>query len=695
MKLNWKIIENIDCHNIEDEFFKIVGNKRLAQILINRKIDTISKLNKFLNPDNLFAFDYDVFEDIKKVLLRIDSAINNNEKIIIYGDFDCDGITSTAVLYKILKELNANVDYYIPNRIDESHGLNTKALVKLLSKEKAKLIITCDCASSDIACARFVKSFNCDLIITDHHIGKKELPEAYAILNPKIEGSLKENLSLEQIESLNELSGVGVVFKLAYALIKKYKKSQAIIDDLLVLVTIGTIADVVPLLNENRFFVKNGFNLVAYSNMGIKTLVDSVSYSNHKSLTSDFIAYQIIPKINAEGRLMSIKEAFTLLTSYNQDEINYAIMTLTSLNEQRQSLCNQMFIEANKMLENETLENNDAIILYNPNWHAGIVGIVASKLVEKYNRPCLLFTYDKARNLYRASGRSVDEVDIHELIKTQSEFLEFYGGHKGAIGCAFSNKKITFEKLKTNLNNVINEMTKELQYNKYVYIDSVLDFEDLTIDFVKNLSKLEPFGEGNRPPLFLLQDVVLKDKKTIGANNNHLKCYICDNKYNNVFECIFWNRKDISANINSIIDLVFVPKISSFNGETKIQLEIHDIDCKKKAIQDNCSCQKRTLRDILKTACGMVVYASRHKNGEVDLNIIAHKLAVSASFVDMFLHILNDIKMIEIKKQNRNLIEYQFLGSKEMNTIVNHKQFANLNIEFQKINNGRELETVL
>lgn len=689
MKTNWKIVDNKDnCQNVEEDFFKIIGNKKLAQILINRKIDNLEKLNNFLNPNDKFAFDYNVFEDMEKVLSRIDKAIKDNENIIVYGDFDCDGVTSTALLYKTLKELGANVDFYIPDRLEESHGLNTKALVKILSKKKAKLIITCDCGISNIEEAKFIKSFNCDLIITDHHISKKEIPNAYSILNPKVEGSLNENLSLNQIESLNELSGVGVAFKLALALINKYNLSHELIDDLLVLVTIGTIGDVVPLLNENRFFVKTGLNIINKANKGIKRLIDSHPYTlPNKNITSDFVAFHIVPKINAEGRLTKINKAYNLLVSKDEDEINHAIMTLTTLNEERQTLCNDMFIEAKDMIANEHLKKNDAIILYNPNWHPGIIGIVASKIVEKYNRPCLLFTYDKTKNLYRASGRSVDEVDIHQLIESQSEFFEFYGGHKGACGCAFSPEKISFEKLKANLNQTLNEITENLTYNKYIYVDCCIDFEDLNVDFVKKLNQFEPFGEGMQSPLFLLNNAILKEKRVIGANNNHLKCLIASKSNPNIsFECLFWNKTDIKADINSEIDIIFVPKLSQFNGETKVQLEIVDIDCVNK---------KQTLKELIKMACGMIVYASKYKNGEIDLNIIAHKLSVSLNFIVLFLKILNDIKMIDIKKYTKDYIKYEFLGSKEMNAIINHNKFSNLNNEYKKINNSKEYEISL
>lgn len=689
MKTNWKIIENKkDCQNVEAEFYEIIGNKKLAQILINRKIDSLEKLYDFFNPNEKFAFDYNVFADTEKVISRIDKAINNSENIIIYGDFDCDGVTSTALLYKTLKNIGANVDFYIPNRIEESHGLNTKALVKLLAKKKAKLIITCDCGISDIEEAKFIKSFNCDLIITDHHIAKKEIPNAFAILNPKVEGSLNENLSLNQIESLNELSGVGVAFKLALALINKYNLSNELINDLLVLVTIGTIGDVVPILNENRFFVKTGLNIITSANKGIQKLIDVHPYkSSIKNITSDFVAFQIVPKINAEGRLDSINQAFKLLVSQDEDEINYAIMTLTTLNEERQTFCNDMFIEAKKMIAHEHLEKNDAIILYNPSWHPGIVGIVASKIIEEYNRPCLLFTYDQTKNLYRASGRSVDEVDIHQLIESQSEFWEFYGGHKGACGCAFSPEKISFENIKANLNKVLNEMTKNLVYNKHICIDCCIDFEDLTVDFVAKLSQFEPFGEGMKPPLFLIKNAVLREKRIIGANGNHLKCMISSkNNPDILYECLLWNKNDIEADINSSIDIIFVPKISEFNGETKVQLEILDVDCTNK---------QYTLKELIKLVSGMIVYASKHKNGKIDLRVIAQKLSVNLKFVKIFLKILNDIKMIDIKNYNNNLIEYDFLGSKGMNVINNHDYFERLNEEYQKICEKRELEAVL
>lgn len=696
MKANWKIIDNNNTfQNIEKEFLNIVGNEKLARILINRKIDTLEKLNSFLNPDDLYALDYNVFTDMEKVLSRIDKAIINDENIIIYGDFDCDGVTSTAVLYKTLKEIGANVDYYIPNRVDESHGLNTKALVKILSKKKAKLIITCDCATSDIEEAKFIKSFNCDLIITDHHISKKELPAAYAILNPKVHGSLNENLSLNQIESLNELSGVGVAFKLSLALINKYNKSKKLIEDLIVLVTIGTIGDVVPILNENRYFVKSGLNIIEKANKGIQRLIDTHPYASaNKNITSDFVAFQIVPKINAEGRLTSINEAFTLLTSDDEDEINYAIMTLTTLNEQRQSLCNEVFIEAKEMIKHENLNKNDAIILYNPNWHPGIVGIVASKIVERYNRPAILFTYDKIKKLYRASGRSVDEVDIHELIKTQSEFLEFYGGHKGAIGCAFSEKVITFDNLKANLNKALNEMTEDITYNKYVYIDSNVDFEDLTVDFVNKISRFEPFGEGMKAPLFLLKDVILKEKRVIGANNNHLKFHICSkNNTDRTIECVLWNKTDIYAKIDSEIDIIFAPKLSQFNGDTKVQLEIVDVDSKQSVKSVNSSNDgENTLKEVIKKACGMIVYASRYKNGEIDLNILSEKLSVSTNFMIIFFKILNDIKMINIKKYRSSIIWYEFIGSKGMHSIISNSRFENLNNEYQEITANKELE---
>ena len=279
-----------------------------------------------------------VFTDMEKSVDRIFDAIEKQEKIIVYGDFDADGVTSSSLLYKTLRHLNANVEFYIPNRENENHGLNSKALVKLIAKHKAKLIVTVDCGVSDVEQVNFANGFKVDVIITDHHEAPEILPEAFAIINPKAFNSLKKDLTVEEIEALNQLAGVGVAFKLACALLEK-KEDYDFANELLPLVAVGTIADVVPLLYENRSFVEAGLKLIEQgTHYGLTKLLSVGGYDVQNGLTSENIAFGVAPRINAAGRLDTVDNAVKLLISDNKAEIDLCAQELDNLNRIRQDL---------------------------------------------------------------------------------------------------------------------------------------------------------------------------------------------------------------------------------------------------------------------------------------------------------------------------------------------------------------------
>ena len=308
---------------VSKEFIDMCSSDRvLAVLLKNRGIDTKEKIDAFLNPLKRKLISPDVFLDMTKAVERIKNAIDIQENIIVYGDFDADGITSTAILYLTLQKIGAKVDYYLPDRATESHGLNTKALVNLIAKRKSKLIITVDCGISNCQEVKFAKGFNADVIITDHHEAQEELPDAFAILNPKAPDSLNPNLSFEEIQSLGYLAGVGVVFKLCCKLLESYN-CEDFVHEILPLVAIGTVGDVVELIGENRSLVAMGIELIKSGrHKGVQKLIEAIGLSDKKSLTSENIAFGIVPRINASGRLDSPLIALNLLISADEEVLN-------------------------------------------------------------------------------------------------------------------------------------------------------------------------------------------------------------------------------------------------------------------------------------------------------------------------------------------------------------------------------------
>ena len=370
----------------------------IDRLLEVRGITTEEAKKDFLNPLGITLMHPNAFCDMQKAVERIVKAIDEKENILIYGDFDADGVTSTSVLMKTFTYLGANVDYYIPDREEEGHGLHTKSLVQLLTKKKPKLIITVDNGISSVEEVKFINSFQRDVIITDHHEAPDELPPAYAIINPKAMNALDEKLTPTQIEYLTSLAGVGVAFKLAQAVLEKYDKLNFSLE-LLPYVTVGTIADIVPLIGENRYYVAKGLELIAAGkHYGIKRMLDVAGVGTDNGLTAEQIAFTIAPRINASGRIDNVDNAIKVMISENKQEIEMAIIALENFNKLRQEMCSQTFAEADEMWRASKSRDN-AIVLYSKDWHIGIIGIVASKFVEKYYKPTFIMNYSEETKL--------------------------------------------------------------------------------------------------------------------------------------------------------------------------------------------------------------------------------------------------------------------------------------------------------
>src|SRR5574344_399361 len=574
MQQIWKTKETPE---LSQDIINAAKDRFIAQLLVQRGIDTVQKINDFLNPAKMKITSPFVFSDMQKAADRILAAINNEEKIVVYGDFDADGVTATSLLYKTLKHLDAQVEYYIPNREEENHGLNTKALVKLIAKHKAKVLVTVDCGISDVEQVNFANGFKIDVIITDHHEAPEILPEAYAIINPKAMDSLKKDLSLEQIQALNELAGVGVAFKLACALLE-IKKDYDFVNELLPLVAVGTVADVVPVLYENRSFVLAGLKLIEKGqHYGLTKILTSCGYEIKNGVTAENIAFGVAPRINAAGRLATVENAIKLLVSDNKTEIDLCVEELNNLNSIRQDMCENIFNEAVEMLQNEP--SQPSIILYKPDWHRGIIGIVASKLVEKFYKPVFLMTKDENTGFIRCSCRSISQVHIRNVIADNDSLFEYYGGHSQAAGLVFDPNKNKFEKVKSVLNESVKNQLDGKEPQMVMEADLELTSEDLTLDFINGLNVLEPFAEGNKPPVFLTKNLVLNSCKTIGSKNNHLKIFCECNTKNNPrpFECVYWNHESLNIPQGKEFELMYCPKVNVFNGIITIQLEVKDI----------------------------------------------------------------------------------------------------------------------
>lgn len=553
------------------------GNEKslLKRLLYSRGIKTEEEINEFLNPLEMNLTSPNVFTDMEKAVNRIACAIENNEVIVIYGDFDADGVTSTSVLYKTLKYLGANVHYFIPDRENEGHGFDNTALIKLMTTIKPKVLISVDCGISDVEQVKFINSFRMiDVIITDHHEAPEVLPEAYAIINPKAPDALDSSLGAKQIEYLTYLAGCGVAFKVAQALLARYQKTEFIYE-ILPFVAVGTVADVVPLLGENRYFVAKGLELISKGrHEGLKMLLESAGYDITKGVTAENIAFGVAPRINASGRLDTVDAALKVLISDNMQEVAMSVQALNEFNKIRQTLCQDTFLQADEMVKKEG-NRNPAIILYSENWHIGIIGIVASKLVEKYYKPVFLMTYVKEKDQFRCSARSIEGVPLYDVLAANAELFDNFGGHKLAAGLGFTGAKTSFDAVKKALNTTIKEYTSTNDLKPFINVDMLVEPQDVTVDLVEEISKLEPFGASNRSPVFAMNNLKVTQKKLMGSDNSHLRLNVSSGSRE--FTVIWWKHGDICLKSGDSMDLAFHPQINEFNGEISVQLIADDI----------------------------------------------------------------------------------------------------------------------
>ncbi len=546
----------------------------LNELLALRNLKDEKSVRKFLNPSKNDLISPYAFSDMKKAVERINLAIEKEQVILIWGDFDCDGVTSSAVLYKTLQELNAKVISFIPDRLLHGHGLNSKELIKLISKEKVKLVITVDCAISNVAEVNLLKGLGVDTIITDHHSTDTELPQAYAIINPQVNSAIDEKTSVEDITSLTYNSGSVVAYKLAMALLEN-SSNQDLKDELLIIASCGAVADVVPLIGENRAMVAMTLELLNNKKEKSCEAIYELLKNNvqDRPITSTDIAFVLAPRINAVGRLANAKLSFEFLTTKEQIKYQMIIEQLENYNKIRQAKCQETYDEIIVYLKKHKEEkNNPAIILKNPSWHIGIIGIVASKIVEEFNKPCFLMTEDENNNA-RCSIRSNDIINVYNVLKENEELFLGFGGHKLAGGCSFEAAK--FDEVKSSLLKTIKDFSTGAKQENILYADIELNPKDIELNILETLDKLEPFGQCNEPPILAIFDVKLDEFKFIGKEQNHLRLIF--SKDDKKFQCVKWGENEFQIPLNSKCDIAFYPRLNEFNGVQSVQLEIIDV----------------------------------------------------------------------------------------------------------------------
>ena len=558
MNKKWKINDTQTdiAEKIANEFNI---SKLVANIIANKGLKDKEEIETFLSPTRKDFYDPFLMPDMKKAVERILKAIDNKEKITIYGDYDVDGITSSTILSRFLEERGIKADIYIPDRINEGYGLNQNA-IKSIAENKTKLIITVDCGITAIKEVELAKELNMDVVVTDHHEPGAEIPNTIAVVDCK----RKDNKY-----PFSELAGVGVAFKLIQALSMKMELPEESYLKYLDIVCVGTISDIVPLVSENRTIAKLGLKLVKQTkNIGLRCLLASIGY---KKIDSNTISFGIAPRINACGRMGQARKALDLLLTNNIEQARKLTDELNECNAKRQEIEKRISDEAIKMLEDPEEQNKPCIILGKENWHHGVIGIVSSKITEMYSKPSILLCFEDEKA--KGSGRSIPGFDLHEALENCNRYIEQFGGHSMAIGITI--QKDDFQKFKDDVEEYaksknISEIVPEIQ------IDEKIQLQDISIKDVEELSLLEPFGEGNRVPLFQMSGVKISSIRAL-SEGKHLKLFLKDdNKY---IDAIGFNMGNVAEKytIEDKIDLVGGLELNNYNGKEKMQINLKDI----------------------------------------------------------------------------------------------------------------------
>ena len=559
MNKKWQIYE-VNEEKVEELCNKYHLNKLLATILANRNIVKEEEIRLFLKPTRNDFHDPYLITDMEKAINRIVEAIEKQQKVTIYGDYDVDGITSITVLKSFLKDRGLEVSQYIPNRLDEGYGLNKNAIDKI-HDNGCQLMITVDCGISAIDEIDYANTLGIETIVTDHHEPGNDLPNALAVI---------DNKRKDSTYPFRELAGVGVVFKVIQALgIKLGLKEEAYLK-YLDIVCIGTISDIVPLVDENRVIAKLGLLLIKQTqNIGLRSIIQSSGYTK---IDSNSISFGIAPRINACGRMGKAEDALALFLSKNIHKVSELTTKLNDYNRLRQDTEKKIFESAIQEIQEKGLDKNTAIIVGGHNWHHGVIGIVSSKITEMYFKPSVLLSFEED-GMGTGSGRSIPGFDLHEALSKCTDTIEKFGGHSMAIGITIKKEK--FEAFKNEFEEIAKASNIE-EIVPIINIDAKIDFSSINKEMVESLKELEPFGEGNKMPVFVFKNLKIDSIRAL-SEGKHLKLTLKEG--NTVVNAIGFNMGELAEEyrIGDKIDVVGVLEVNTFNGVDTLQINMKDI----------------------------------------------------------------------------------------------------------------------
>lgn len=533
----------------------------IATVLLNRGV---SDVERFMHPDITRLYDPFLMKGMEEAATRILAAIHGGERIMVYGDYDVDGITSTACMVRFLRDHHADVGYYIPSRVGEGYGVNRNALAKI-ADDGYTLLITVDCGITAVDEVEYARGRGLDVIITDHHECKEQLPAAYAVVNPKQPGCPYP---------FKQLAGVGVAFKLLQAITLRLKfHMNELIEEYMDIVAIGTVADVMPVVDENRIIVRRGLELLNYTmNRGLRA-IKSYAGLEDKPITTGTIGFTIAPRINAAGRIGDPKMAVEMLLANDDMTADRYANQLNEENKQRQGGEQLIFEDAlNIMEQNPGYQDDYVIVLDHPGWHHGIIGIVASKIAERYYRPAILISTEDGKG--KGSGRSIRGFNLFEALMRCEEDLEKFGGHELAAGLSLQTDNIG--KFRRDINEYARTVLHADDFVPELAIDCELPIDYINLGTVERLSVLEPYGMGNPNPVFCMRGLSIANVRAL-SEGKHMKLTLSQNGY--LIDAIGFNMGGYLERLKTgdKVDIAFSLDVNIFKGERLVQVLLKDV----------------------------------------------------------------------------------------------------------------------
>jgi single-stranded-DNA-specific exonuclease len=561
-----------DIHVVDKLCMILKCHPAIASILVNRNIVSEEDALNFLNPSlSRFNPPFSI-KDMDAAVNRILTAIKQNEKILIFGDYDVDGITATTILFEFIRSAGADVSYYIPHRTNEGYGLQKNQISDYALSKKINLIITTDCGSGSHDAVKTAKSAGIDVIITDHHIISEKIPQAVAVVNPKRH---------DCPSSFDDLAGVGVAFCLLICLRKKMReinfwqnRPEPNLKSVCDLVALGTLADMVPLVAENRILTRTGLDIITSSNRpGLNALIE-VSGINKNNVDTDDIVFGIAPRLNSAGRIDHASMAVELLTTKNTETAEQIAQSLNHMNQKRRSIENGILTQIEGQLKkNPHLLQNKTLVLTHQDWHLGVLGIVATRIMQKYFRPVVLIA--TTAGIGKGSARSIPGVDLYKGLMACADDLENFGGHSMAAGIKIKAKKIV--RFQTSFENAIGNMTKPDDFIPKISIDYELDFDDISDALIDEIESLKPFGSGNPEPLFMSRNVKVVSSKIVGKNHRRMLLKQASESVGKTYNAIHFNI-DPSIPFKEHFDqIAFRLRWNLWNEKKSAQLIIEEV----------------------------------------------------------------------------------------------------------------------